>query len=161
MTLPDRRPATTTGQPAYQSQPISGTVQPYAPMHVEPVPVAYVPDPYNPGMSVAVDARLLQPPVIYQPRDLTPQPVLDPVAQRLLGAGLGGGALAAGAGWGVSEIIGSLAGISTGTLIAAGFLVAAVKIPAALARRPRVTNETHVTNNNRWLGRSTTNTHQR
>lgn len=39
------------------------------------------------------------------PRDLSPQPFLDPIAQRLLAGGLGGGALAAGTFWGLSQVI--------------------------------------------------------
>jgi len=155
--LPDRRPAT-TGQPTtYQPEPITGHVEPY-----RPGPIVYLPDPYNPSNSVAVPAEYVQAPVVYQPRDLTPQPLLDPVAQRMLGAGVGGGALAAGVGWGFAQAVGVASGIGSGTLVLGFCLYGAARtLPALVARRPRVTNTTHVHNTNRWLGSSTTNIHQR
>jgi len=153
--LPDRRPAT-TGQPTYQPEPITGHVEPY-----RPGPVVYLPDPYNPSNSVAVPAEYVQAPVVYQPRDLTPQPVLDPVAQRMLGAGVGGGAFAAGIGWGAAQIVGAVAAAGSGVLFWVALMAIAAKTLPAVARRPRVTNTTHVHNTNRWLGSSTTNIHQR
>jgi hypothetical protein len=158
MSLPDRRPATTTGQPTiHQPQPLTGNIE----LYTERPPIAYVQDPLDPQRSVAIDARLLTP-AVYQPRDLTPQPVLDPVAQRMLGAGIGGGALAAGVGWGFAEAAGVFAGMSTGTILWALLLAGAIRtLPALVARRPRIHNETHVHNETRWLGRSTTNVHQR
>lgn len=156
MSLPERRP-TTIGQPTYQPTPLTGPVELYG----ERPPIAYVQDPLNPQRSVAVDARLLAP-AVYERRDLAPQPLFDPVAQRMLGAGVGGGALAAGVGWGASEAVGALAGVSAGTILWAVLLAAAVRtLPALVARRPRIHNETHVHNTNRWLGSSTTNVHQR
>jgi hypothetical protein len=157
MTLPDRRPATTTGQPMYQPQPISGVVQPYASMHVEERRVVGYTE--HAGMLLPVYETRTEP-AVYQQRDLTPQPLLDPVAQRMIGAGIGGGAAAAGIGWGLGEAFSGLAGVGTGTLIWLAILLATAKLPSAMGR-PRVTNNTHVTNNNRWLGRSTTTTHQR
>jgi hypothetical protein len=156
MSLPDRRPATTTGQPIHQPQPI------YPVETYRPGPIVFVPDPYNPNNSVAIPAEYVQSPAVYQPRDLTPQPILDPVAQRMLGAGVGGGALAAGVGWGAAEAGGVLAGMSTGTVVLIFCLIGAARtLPALVARRPRIHNETHVHNETRWLGRSTTNIHQR
>jgi hypothetical protein len=155
MSLPDRRPAT-TGQPTYQPEPIY-PVQTY-----QPGPIVFVPDPYDPNRSVAIPAQYAQAPAVYQPRDLTPQPLLDPVAQRMLGAGIGGGALAAGVGWGAAETIGAFAGVGTGTFVLGICLLGAVRtLPALVARRPRIHNETHVHQENRWFGHSTTNVHQR
>jgi hypothetical protein len=156
MSLPDRRPAT-IGQPTYQPIPIN---QP--PAVYRPGPIVFVPDPYDPNRSVAIPAQYVQTPAVYQPRDLTPQPLLDPVAQRMLSAGVGGGALAAGVGWGASEAIGAVPGIGAGTMLwLACFIVAARTLPGLVARRPRIHNETHVHNTNRWFGKSTTNIHQR
>jgi hypothetical protein len=156
MSLPDRRPAT-IGQPIYQPTPINQPVETY-----RPGPIVFVPDPYDPNRSVAIPAQYAQAPAVYQPRDLTPQPLLDPVAQRMLGAGVGGGALAAGVGWGASEAVGAIAGIGTGTMLwLACFVVAVRTLPGLVARRPRIHNETHVHHENRWLGHSTTNIQQR
>jgi hypothetical protein len=64
-----------------------------------------------------------------EPRDLTPLPLLDPVAQRFVGAGIGGGALAAGAGYGVGEIVNAAAGIGSGALMWAALAVLAWRLP--------------------------------
>jgi hypothetical protein len=157
MSLPDRRPAT-LGQPV-PPDPYT-VVEPRAVMPVDRPPIAFVPDPYNPGRSVAVDARLLQPLPAYQPRDLTPVPLLDPLAQRLLAAGIGGGAAAAGVGWGLGEALNGLAGVSSGALFWLALLLAAARLPGARGR-VQIHQETHVINHNRWLGRSHTSTHQR
>lgn len=151
MSLPDRRPAT-IGQPTYQPEPISGHVE----LYNERVPIAYVQDPLNPQMSVAIDARLLRVPARAEAPVVVYRGV-DPRAQVLAA----GGVFAAGVGWGVGEVVSAFAGINTGSLIAAGVVLGVFKLPAAFARRPRITNNTTVNNTNRWLGRSTTNTHQR
>jgi hypothetical protein len=65
-----------------------------------------------------------------EPRDLTPLPLLDPIAQRLAGAGIGGGALAAGVGYGVGEVINAAAGISGGALVWVAVIVLALRTPA-------------------------------
>jgi hypothetical protein len=156
MSLPDRRPAT-TGQPTYQPIPIHQPIEVY-----RPGPIKFVPDPYNPNNSVAVPAEYVQATAVYQPRDLTPQPLLDPLAQQILAAGVGGGALSAGTGWAISEVIGAAAGIGVGGLAWIVVLVVAARaVPAAVARRPRIHNETHVHHENRWFGRSHTSVQQR
>lgn len=153
MTLPDRRP-TTIGQPTYQPTPIAYPIEPY-----RPGPIAYVPDPYNPSNSVAVPAEYVQAPAVYQPRDLTPQPLFDPVAQRVMAGGIGAGAAGAGVGWGVGQAFAGIAAFGGVTSLA---VIAALLLVARLGgSRTQIHNETHVTNTNRWLGRSTTNTHQR
>lgn len=150
---------TQTSKPAGHA--LAGPPQPLihpVELYSERPPIVFVPDPYNPGRSVAVDARLIQPPAPYHPRDLTPAPLFDPLAQRMIGAGVGGGAFAAGAGWGVGQALAPLAGVGSGGVLWLAFLLVAARTAAS---RPRVHHETHVVNHNRWMGRSTTNTHQR
>lgn len=60
-------------------------------------------------------------------RDLTPQPLLDPAAQRMLAGGIGAGAAGAGIGWGVAQVLGALTGLSAGTVFALALLLAAAK----------------------------------
>lgn len=92
-------------------------------------PVVWVPDAY--GRMVPMPKHLAPAPVLAtEPRDLTPLPLLDPVAQRFLGAGLGGGALAAGVGYGVSEVVSAVAGISGGALVWVAVIVLALRAPA-------------------------------
>lgn len=152
MPLPERLPVT-TGQPTHLPPA-------YAPVQVyDQRRVVYLPDQLNPGQSVAVDLRDLQPTNVYQPpRDLTPQPILDVTAQRILATGIGGGVAAAGTGWGVGQAVGGLAGISTGTVFWLALLVLAAKLPRAGGRARHETHN-HVTNNNRWFGSSKTNLH--
>lgn len=61
------------------------------------------------------------------PRDLSPEPLLDRQAQRMLAGGVGGGTLAAGVGYGAGQIFGGLAGLGTGGLFALALLLAAAK----------------------------------
>ncbi|GAX52400.1 hypothetical protein [Streptomyces olivochromogenes] len=100
-------------------------MDPYA----ERQPVVWVPDAY--GRMVPMPKHLAPPPAVAsEPRDLTPLPLLDPVAQRLMGAGIGGGALSAGAGYGISEVINAAAGFSGGALIWIALVVLALRTPA-------------------------------
>ncbi|MFD5817788.1 hypothetical protein [Streptomyces sp. NPDC127038] len=92
-------------------------------------PVVWVPDAY--GRMVPMPKHLAPAPTLAtEPRDLTPLPLLDPLAQRFLGAGLGGGALAAGIGYGVGEIVSAAAGISGGALVWVAVIVLALRTPA-------------------------------
>ncbi|WP_107483993.1 hypothetical protein [Streptomyces recifensis] len=92
-------------------------------------PVVWVPDAY--GRMVPMPKHLAPATVAAtEPRDLTPLPLLDPVAQRFLGAGLGGGALAAGIGYGVGEVVSAAAGISGGALVWVAVIVLALRAPA-------------------------------
>ena len=68
------------------------TYQPYvhpvarpAPVEVydEADPIVHVPDPYDPNRFVEVRRSALQPVTRTMPRDLSPQPLFDPLAQRL------------------------------------------------------------------------------
>ncbi|MFH9225920.1 hypothetical protein [Streptomyces lydicus] len=120
-------------------------------------PVVYVPDAYGEGM-VAIRRSQVQPTPPSPPRDLAPLPLLDPAAQRLIGAGIGGGALSAGLGWGVGQALTPLAGISTGSFMWIAIACIAWKAAPAMGRKTinNTTNNTsmNVTNRNRWWGNS-------
>ncbi|MFF2997304.1 hypothetical protein ACFVTC_22505 [Streptomyces sp. NPDC057950] len=91
-------------------------------------PVVWVPDAY--GRMVPMPKHLAPPPmVVPEPRDLTPLSLLDPIAQRFVGAGFGGGALAAGVGYGVGEVVSAAAGISGGALVWVAVIVLALRAP--------------------------------
>lgn len=87
------------------------------------------------------------------PRDLTPQPLIDPRAQVILASGLGTGAAAAGVGWGIGE---AAAGLSSGGGLLLLCLLAAWKLSSSRGR-----GNTHITqtvhHHQKWFGRSTTN----
>lgn len=138
--------------------------QPYAQTNMRPVhsvelydesdPIVHVPDPYDPNRSVAVRRSSLQPVIPAAPRDLTPQPLLDPTAQRLLGGGIGIGAAGAGLGFGFGQLAAGLALMGTsGLAILVGLLLAArVFGPRSVTH---VRQEVH--NHASWFGRNTTN----
>lgn len=84
-------------------------------------PIVHVPDPYNPTAFVAVRRSQLQPATPTPPRDLAPQPLIDPLAQRMVG----GGVLGAGVGWGAAQVFSAIAGAGTGLLAFALLLLAA------------------------------------
>ncbi|MEE1791421.1 hypothetical protein PUR28_11675 [Streptomyces sp. BE308] len=99
-------------------------------------PVVWVPDAY--GRMVPMPKHLAPPPVpATEPRDLTPLPLLDPVAQRLIGAGIGGGALSAGLGYGIGAALTGLTGLGTGALMWLAILLIAARTAPAL---PTATN---------------------
>ncbi|MFH9070253.1 hypothetical protein [Streptomyces alboflavus] len=80
---------------------------------IERQPVVWVPDAY--GRMVPMPKHLAPPPVLAsEPRDLSPLPLLDPVAQRLIGGGIGGGALSAGVGYGTGQAISAAVGFTSG-----------------------------------------------
>ncbi|MYS50430.1 hypothetical protein GTW46_10225 [Streptomyces sp. SID6013] len=97
-------------------------------------PVVWVPDAY--GRMVPMPKHLAPPSIPRpEPRDLTPLPLLDPLAQRLMGAGIGGGALSAGVGYGIGEAVNALAGLGSGALVWIALAVLAWRAPAhAVAR---------------------------
>lgn len=123
-------------------------------LYDESDPIVLVPDPYDPNRSVAVRRSSLQPVAPTLPRDLSPQPLFDPVAQRLLGGGLGaGGALWGGGHFlaGAGQLVSSLSGV--GALL---FFLALAGGRAVLAR-PAGGTRIEVHNHVRGFGRSTTN----
>jgi hypothetical protein len=115
-------------------------------------PVVWVPSAYG----EMVPMRKSQAPAPVQaaaPRDLSPQPLFDPLAQRMVGAGFGAGAAGAGIGWGVGQAAAGIAAISGTTAVVvmlAFWLLARVGRPSVEVRQT-------VHNHNRGFGRSTTN----
>lgn len=114
--------------------------------------VVYVPSAENPSVMVPVFKEYVQPMPVPQPRDLSPQPVLDPLAQRMVGGGIGAGAAGAGVGWGIGQ---AAAGIATigGTTAA---VVALALWLLARAGRPsvHVHKESHTHVEQKWFGRT-------
>lgn len=115
--------------------------------------VIWVPDAYGRGM-VPVERELAPPlPARTAPRDLTPQPLIDARAQILVG----GGACAAGVGWGAGQILNAFAGLGSGAVLALALLLIAAKMPRRPGSGGGRETHIHITNHNRLLGRSTTN----
>lgn len=107
-------------QPSRMSWPVQ------VELYDEADPIVHVPDPYDPNRSVAVRRSSLRPAAPTAQRDLLPQPLLDPLAQRLLGGGLGLGAAGAGVGFGLGQLAAGIALMGTsGLAILVGLLLAA------------------------------------
>lgn len=123
-------------------------------LYEEADPIVHVPDPYNPTAFVAVRRSQLYPATPTPPRDLAPQPLLDPTAQRLVGGGIGGGVLLWGGGQfliGAGQLVSGLSGV--GALL---FFLALAGARAGLGRAQGGTR-VEVHNHVRGFGRSTTN----
>lgn len=89
-------------------------------LRAEHDPIVYVPDAY--GQMVPMRKSQAPAPIQQAPaRDLAPQPLLDPIAQRMIG----GGVLGAGVGWGAAQLLSAIAGAGTGLLAFALLLLAA------------------------------------
>ncbi|WP_405658202.1 hypothetical protein [Streptomyces sp. RK9] len=134
MSYPERLTAVEVHHPI----PIT-SVEPYtAPLApaqtgVEREPVVWVPDAYGrmvPMPKHLAPARVQAPEL----RDLSPLPLLDPVAQRLIGGGIGGGVLSAGVGYGAGQAISAAAGFTSGAgLWILLLLLLLLRAPAARA----------------------------
>lgn len=90
-------------------------------LHGERQAVTWVPSGENPNLMVCVPKEFVQPMQPMPPRDLAPQPLIDPLAQRMVG----GGVLGAGVGWGAAQVFSAIAGAGTGLLAFALLLLAA------------------------------------
>ncbi|MFD8663573.1 hypothetical protein ACFV1V_33860 [Streptomyces globisporus] len=141
------------GWPTVPAAPVTGTVQLHA---GQAGTVVYVPGPGG-QMVPVLREHLPTAPVVYQPRDLTPAPLLDPRAQRIAAGGL----LAGGAGWGVGQlllgagqVLSAAAGLGS-LMMWAAVAVVASRIGPALLGTGRPTTVHHTTVTNRWFGRST------
>ncbi|MEV7050689.1 hypothetical protein [Streptomyces anulatus] len=141
------------GWPTTPPAPATGTVQ----LRTEQAgTVVYVPGPDG-SMVAVLREHLPTAPTIYQPRDLTPQPLFDPRAQRIAAGGL----LAGGTGWGAGQLllgagqlVSAAAGLGSLVMWAAIAVVASRIAPAVLGGgRPSTVHNTTV--HNRWFGRST------
>ncbi|RBM05651.1 hypothetical protein [Streptomyces sp. PT12] len=113
--------------------------------------VVWVPDAYGTGMVPITRDLAPAMPQPTEPRDLTPRPAIDPRAQVLVAGGAGAGL----AGAGLAQLVNALAAFGTAGLLAIGLILAAAKMPRRQA--PTSNTHIHVTNHNRWLGKSTTN----
>ncbi|WP_079158669.1 hypothetical protein [Streptomyces caniscabiei] len=132
------------GQPAVRPAEVE--------LYDERDPVVWIPGAYG----EMVPVRKSQAPAAVQalpPRDLSPQPLLDPLAQRLLAGGLGVGAAGAGLGFGLGQLAAGIAMMGTsGLALLVGLLLAAGMRGGAVTH---VRQEVH--NHARWFGRNTTN----
>jgi len=115
-------------------------------------PIVYVPDAYG----EMVPMRKSQAPAPMQPaqpRDLTPQPLFDPLAQRMLGGGIGAGAAGAGIGFGLNQVAAGIAVMGTsGVVILAALLLAATGLRGRSVVHVRNEQHTHV--EQKWFGRT-------
>ncbi|PWS47008.1 hypothetical protein DLE01_32505 [Streptomyces sp. FT05W] len=140
------------GWPTISAAPVAGAVQ----LSGEQGAVVYVPGPGGQMVGVLRE-HLPTAPAVYQPRDLSPQPLLDPRAQRIAAGGLLAGGAGFGAGQiliGAGQVVSALAGLGSVVMWAAIAVVASRLAPAVLGTgRPTTVHHTHVTN--RWFGRST------
>lgn len=103
-------------------------------------PIVYVPDAYG----QLVPMRKSQAPAPVQPtpvRDLTPQPLIDPLAQRMAAGGIGAGAAGAGLGWGIGQAAAGIAAISGTTALIA--MLALLLIARAGRAQVHVRKEVH------------------
>jgi hypothetical protein len=136
--------------PAGVQKPIVGFVE----LGDEHDPIVHVADPYDPNKSVMVRRSSLQPTQPTEKRDLTPQPLLDVKAQRMIGGGVGIGVAAWGGGHllaGASALMSAATGFGM-TIASIVFMMAVARIAVAL-RRPKTVN---VKNVNVLGGRSKT-----
>lgn len=121
-------------------------------LYDEADPIVHVADPYDPNRSIAVRRSALLPVQPSQARDLTPQPLFDPLAQRMVGTGVGTGVAAAGVGWGIGQ---AAAGIATiGTTTGVVVMLALWLLARAGRSSVYVHNESHTYVEQKWLGRT-------
>lgn len=118
-------------------------------LHSEREPAVWVPSSERPGEMVAIPKSYYA--QHYQaapPRDLAPQPVIDPLAQRMVG----GGVLGAGVGWGAAQVFSAIAGAGTG-LVAFALLLLAARL---MGGRTNVSIHQEVHQHASWFGRNDT-----
>ncbi|MFE1205662.1 hypothetical protein ACFW5V_28660 [Streptomyces sp. NPDC058762] len=129
-------------------RPVHGEVE----LQAERDPIVWVPDAYG-EMVPMLRSHAPVLPDATPPRDLAPQPVFDPLAQRLVGAGVGAGAAGAGLGWGIGQAAAGVATIGGSTAVVAMLALWLL----ARASRPSVHVRQEVHNHARWFGKNTTN----
>lgn len=131
-------------------QPVSGPVE----LYDEREPVVWVPGAYG-GMVPVRKSEAPAPMQLPAPRDLSPQPLLDRTAQRLLGGGIGSGVALWGGGQflaGATQFVSTLTG--TGALL---FFLAIAGCRALLTGGrggTYVHNEQHTHVKQKWFGRT-------
>jgi hypothetical protein len=122
-------------------------------LYGEADPIVHVPDPYDPTAFVAVRRSQLQPATPTPPRDLAPQPLLDPQAQRILAGGVSIGAAGAGVGWGFGQMAAGIAMMGgSGLAILLGLLLAAASMRGRGVTHVRQEVHQHAG----WFGKNTT-----
>ncbi|MFF9271129.1 hypothetical protein EF919_18210 [Streptomyces sp. WAC02707] len=131
-----------------EPRPVHGEVE----LQAERDPIVWVPDAYG-EMVPMRRSHAPAPPAATVPRDLTPQPVLDPLAQRMAAAGVGAGAAGAGVGWGIGQAAAGVASIGGTTAV----VVMLALWLLARASRPSVQVRQTVHNHATWWGKNTTN----
>lgn len=115
-------------------------------------PSVWVESADDPNLMVRIPKRYVQAVARSEPRDLTPQPLFDPLAQRLLAGGLGVGAAGAGLGFGFGQLAAGLALMGTsGLALLVGLLLA-----AGMRGRPVTHVRQEVHNHARWFGKTHT-----
>jgi hypothetical protein len=137
----------------YQRYACPAVVQPAeVELYGETDPVVWVPNAY--GDLVPMRKSQAPAPVQATPaRDLTPQPLFDPLAQRLLAGGIGIGAAGAGLGFGLGQLAAGIALMGTsGLALLVGLLLAAGMRGGQVTH---VRQEVH--NHARWFGKNHTN----
>jgi hypothetical protein len=121
-------------------------------LYAEQDPVVWIPGAYGemvPVRKSQAPAAVQAPPA----RDLSSQPLIDPLAQRLLAGGLGVGAAGAGVGFGLGQLAAGFALMGTsGLALLVGLLLAAGLRGGSVTH---VRQEVH--NHNSWWGKSSTN----
>lgn len=152
--VPHQQPYAT---PAGQHAPVRDLVI-HQPIPLEPYgerqPVVYVPSAENPNVMVGVPKQYVQPMLALPARDLTPQPLIDPGAQKMIGGGIGVGAAGAGLGWGAGQMFAGIALMGTaGAVIVVGLLILSLNIRG----RASSGGDTYVTHNHAsWWAKTTT-----
>lgn len=117
-------------------------------LHDERDPIVWVPDAYGNQMVPMRKSQVPAPMQPAAPRDLTPQPLFDPLAQRMAG----GGVLGAGTGWGAAQLVDAIAAAGAGLVVFALLLLAA----RAMGGRTVVHVRQEVHNHAKWFGRNDT-----
>lgn len=138
----------------HDQHPVSGPVE----LYDEREPVVWVPGAYG-GMVPVRKSEAPAPLQLAAPRDLSPQPLFDPRAQQLLGAGVGTGVALWGAGRflaGAGQLISSLSGV--GALLF--FLALAGGRALLMGGAARIHNEQHTHVHQKWFGRTNVNNQQ-
>lgn len=129
-------------------------------LYTERPAVTWVPSAQDPSVMVPVLKEYVQPMPAPVPRDLTPQPLLDPVAQRMLAGGVGVGAAGAGVGFGLNQLAAGVAMMGTsGLVVLAALLLAAGSVRGRSVVNVR--NEAHTHVHQKWFGRTGVENQQR
>lgn len=132
----------------HDQQPVSGPVELYG----EREPVVWVPGAFG-GMVPVRKSEAPEPMQLPVPRDLSPQPLLDRTAQRLLGGGIGSGVALWGGGQflaGAGQFVSGLSGM--GALLF--FLALAGGRALLMGGGARIHNEQHTHVHQKWFGRA-------